>query len=141
MPLALMRSCSDSSATVTPASSQRSAAPASASRAATIPIRALAVTATPGARHASIRFVAGELDLVRSRAELLALAENLADPILMIYGSETPPKSKAEMEALAALPNIRVAMLSAGKLSVHEEFPDAVANEIKSFLMEGRLQG
>jgi hypothetical protein len=59
----------------------------------------------------------------------------------MLYGAETPPKSKAEMEALAALPNIRVAILSSGKLSVHEEFPDAVADEIKSFLMEGRLQG
>jgi pimeloyl-ACP methyl ester carboxylesterase len=96
----------------------------------------LAVTRTAGARHASVRFVAGELDTVRSRAELLALAGRIADPILVLYGAGTPPKSKAEMEALAALPNIRTAVLSSGKLSVHEEYPDAVANAIKSFFAE-----
>jgi pimeloyl-ACP methyl ester carboxylesterase len=72
-----------------------------------------------------------------SRAELLALVERIASPILVLYGAETPPKSKAEMEALAVLPNIRVAILPSGKLSVHEEFPDAVANAVKSFLAEG----
>ena len=46
----------------------------------------------------------------------------------------TPPKSRAEMEALAALPNVEAAVLPAGKLAVHEEFPDAVADAIKSFL-------
>jgi pimeloyl-ACP methyl ester carboxylesterase len=96
----------------------------------------LAVTRTAGARHASVRFVTGELDPVRSRAELLALAERIATPILVLYGAETPPKSKAEVEALAVLPNIRVAILPSGKLSVHEEFPDAVANAVKSFLAE-----
>jgi pimeloyl-ACP methyl ester carboxylesterase len=96
----------------------------------------LAVTRTVGARHASVRFVTGELDIVQSRAELLALAERIGDPILVLYGAETPPKSKAEMEALAALANIRVAELSSGKLSVHEEFPDAVADAIESFLAE-----
>ena len=96
----------------------------------------LAVTRTAGARHASVRFVAGELDLVRSRAELLALAERIASPILVLYGAATPPRSKAEMQALAALPNIRATTLSSGKLSVHEEFPEAVANAIKSFLAE-----
>ncbi len=96
----------------------------------------LAVTRAVGARHAPVRFVAGELDTVRSRAEFLALAARIASPILVLYGVGTPPKSKAEMEALAALPNIHVEMLSSGKLSVHEEFPDAVANTIKSFLAE-----
>jgi pimeloyl-ACP methyl ester carboxylesterase len=97
----------------------------------------LAVTKSAGARHASVRFVVGELDPVRSRAELLALAERIAGPILVLYGTGTPPKSKAEMAAFAALPNIRTAILSSGKLSVHEEFPDAVANAVKSFLTEG----
>ena len=97
----------------------------------------LAVTKSAGARHASVRFVVGELDPVRSRAEILALAERIAGPILVLYGAGTPPKSKAEMAAFAALPNIRTAILSSGKLSVHEEFPDAVANAVKSFLTEG----
>jgi pimeloyl-ACP methyl ester carboxylesterase len=97
----------------------------------------LAVTRAKGARHASVRFVAGELDIVRSRAEFVALAERIANPILVLYGAGTPPKSKAEMEALAALPNVRVVILPLGKLSVHEEFPDPVADAIMSFLVEG----
>jgi pimeloyl-ACP methyl ester carboxylesterase len=97
----------------------------------------LAVTRAKGARHASVRFVAGELDIVRSRAEFVALAERIANPILVLYGAGTPPKSKAEMEALAALPNVRVVILPLGKLSVHEEFPGPVADAIMSFLVEG----
>jgi pimeloyl-ACP methyl ester carboxylesterase len=58
----------------------------------------------------------------------------VTDPILIVYGAGTPPKSRAEMEALAALPNVEAAVLPAGKLAVHEEFPDAVADAIKSFL-------
>jgi hypothetical protein len=97
----------------------------------------LAVTRTAGARHASVRFVAGELDAVQSRAEFLALAERISDPILVLYAGGTPPKSKAEMEALAALPNIRAARLSVGKLAMHEEFPGDVADAISSFLLNG----
>jgi hypothetical protein len=44
------------------------------------------------------------------------------------------------MEAFAALPSIRTAILSSGKLSVHEEFPDAVANAVKSLITEGSSQ-
>jgi pimeloyl-ACP methyl ester carboxylesterase len=94
----------------------------------------LAVTRAPGARHASARFVTGGLDPAQSREEFLALARRVTDPILIVYGSGTPPKSRAEMEALAALPNVEAAVLPAGKLAVHEEFPDAVANAIRSFL-------
>src|SRR5262249_26657889 len=39
----------------------------------------LAVTGAAGARHASVRFVAGELDPVRSRAEFLSLASRVPD--------------------------------------------------------------
>jgi pimeloyl-ACP methyl ester carboxylesterase len=99
----------------------------------------LAVTRAAGARHASARFVAGELDTVRSRAEFAALAEQIANPILVIYGAGTPLKSKAEMEALAARPNVRVVILPLGKLSVHEEFPSPVADAITSFLVRARL--
>jgi pimeloyl-ACP methyl ester carboxylesterase len=94
----------------------------------------LAVTRAPGARHASARFVTGGLDPAQSREEFLALARRVTDPILTVYGSDTPPKSRAEMEALAALPNVEAAVLPAGKLAVHEEFPDAVADAIRSFL-------
>jgi pimeloyl-ACP methyl ester carboxylesterase len=94
----------------------------------------LAVTRAPGARHASARFVTGGLDPTQSREEFLALARRVTDPILVVYGASTPPKSQAEMEALATLPNVRAAILPAGKLAAHEEFPDAVADAIRSFL-------
>jgi pimeloyl-ACP methyl ester carboxylesterase len=94
----------------------------------------LAVTRAPGARHASVRFVTGGLDRVGSRAAFVDLARRSDVPILVVYGDETPPKSRAEMEALAELPNVQIQRLMKGKLAIHEEFPDAVAGAIRSFL-------
>jgi pimeloyl-ACP methyl ester carboxylesterase len=94
----------------------------------------LAVTRAGGARHASIRFVAGELDPMTSRDEFLDTARRVTEPILVIYGADTPPKSKAEMEELAGLPNVRTALLPAGKLAIHEEFADEVAGALRAFL-------
>src|ERR1700719_795808 len=77
MPLALIRSCSDSSATVTPASSQRSATPASVSRAATIPIR----VAVEIERHAQFY---QRLDLALPRKDALARGRD----ILQVAGAD-----------------------------------------------------
>ena len=89
-----------------------------------------------GARFASAAFVTGALDRVTSRAEFLALAARAAIPITVIYGGETPARSRAEIEALAALPGIKASLLPRGKLSVHEEFPDDVARAVKPFLSQ-----
>jgi pimeloyl-ACP methyl ester carboxylesterase len=94
----------------------------------------LAVTAAPGARFASVRFVTGRLDLLATRDDFLALARQTPAAILLVYGAETPPKSRAEMEALAALPGVRTTRLPRGKLAVHEEFPDATVEAIEPFL-------
>ena len=99
-----------------------------------------AVTSAPGARHSSFRFVAGELDPMSSRSAFLQAAERVSDPILMIYGANTPRRSKAEMEGLTGLKNIRTVQLSVGKLAVHEEFPDLVASAILEFLVGDRGQ-
>ncbi len=88
------------------------------------------VTGAEGARHAAVRFVTGELDPFRDRADVLAAAAALREPALVIYGEDAPPKSRAEMEALAAVPGIAARVLPRGKLSLHEEFPDAVAGAI-----------
>jgi hypothetical protein len=40
------------------------------------------------------------------------------------------------METLASVPHVRSVELSKGKLAVHEEFPDAVAEAVKSFLRQ-----
>jgi pimeloyl-ACP methyl ester carboxylesterase len=89
----------------------------------------------PGARFASAAFVTGALDRVSSRENFLALVARAAVPIFLIYGAETPSRSRAEMDALAALlPSVRTERLPRGKLSVHEEFPDVVASLVGSFL-------
>jgi len=94
----------------------------------------LAVTRIPGARHASVRFVSGALDRVASRAAFLELARQADLPMLVIYGDQTPPRSRAEMEALAEVPGAELKLLPHGKLSIHEEFPVSVAGAVRSFL-------
>jgi pimeloyl-ACP methyl ester carboxylesterase len=98
-----------------------------------------AVTEAEGARHASVRFVTGALDRVSSRAAFLDLARAAAVPILVVYGEETPPKSRAEMEALVEALGAagQVVRLERGKLAIHEEFADAVAAAVEAFLGEG----
>jgi pimeloyl-ACP methyl ester carboxylesterase len=96
----------------------------------------LAVTRAPGARHGSVRFVTGALDRVASRAAFLDIARRANVPILLIYGNDTPPKSRAEMEALAELSDVQVTRLTTGKLAVHEELADVVAEKVTSFLKQ-----
>jgi pimeloyl-ACP methyl ester carboxylesterase len=96
----------------------------------------LAVTNAPGARHASFRFVAGELDPMPTRESFITTARLVTDPILVVYGSATPRRSKAEIEALRGLPNIQSLELPAGKLAVHEEFRALVAKAVRSFVNE-----
>jgi pimeloyl-ACP methyl ester carboxylesterase len=96
----------------------------------------LAVVRAPGARFASVRFVTGGLDPLEGRDEFLELGRRARVPVLLIYGAETPPRSRAEMEALAAIRGIRSIMLPRGKLSVHEEFPGAVFEAMVPFLRE-----
>jgi pimeloyl-ACP methyl ester carboxylesterase len=97
----------------------------------------LAVTRAHGARFASVRFVTGALDPLGARDEFLELARRIAVPLLVVYGAQTPPRSRSEMEALAAVPRMRSACLPAGKLALHEEFPEAAAQAIEPFLADG----
>jgi pimeloyl-ACP methyl ester carboxylesterase len=92
------------------------------------------IMAAKGARFASVAFVTGALDRVASRAEFLSLAEGAGVPILLVYGDETPLRSLAEMEALAALPGVAIVRLARGKLALHEEFPHDVAAALQLFL-------
>jgi pimeloyl-ACP methyl ester carboxylesterase len=104
----------------------------------------MAVVRAPGARHASIRFVTGMLDPMTSHATFIETATKIDEPILLLYGAATPPRSKAEMEALAALPHVRSVELPDGKLSIHEEFPEVVAEAVRLFVGEtaiGDLSG
>jgi pimeloyl-ACP methyl ester carboxylesterase len=101
----------------------------------------LAVVRADGARFASVRFVTGRLDPLASRDAFLDIARRVGAPILLVYGADTPPRSRAEMEALAAVPGVRTARLPRGKLAVHEEFPDATINAIEPFIAEDFAAG
>jgi pimeloyl-ACP methyl ester carboxylesterase len=94
----------------------------------------MAVISAPGARFASVRFVTGMLDLLQDRSSFLETARRVKNPILVIYGAETPRRSKAEIEALKAVPNVELVQLQQGKLAIHEEFPDVLVNVVRSFL-------
>ena len=96
----------------------------------------LNVIRAPGARFASVRFVTGRLDPLASRDQFFELGRRAGVPMLLVYGAETPPKSRAEMEALAGLPGIRSVILPRGKLSVQEEFPGATFEAVAAFLRE-----
>jgi pimeloyl-ACP methyl ester carboxylesterase len=97
-------------------------------------VEKMQVTQAPGARHASVRFVTGLLDPAADRAAFLADAARVRDPVLLLYGAGTPRRSRAEMEALAALPNVETHVLARGKLAVQEEAPREVADFVRAFV-------
>jgi hypothetical protein len=94
----------------------------------------LDVTRAPGARHASARFVTGRLDPFGSREEQAKAVQHVVVPMLNLFSENAPAKSRAEMEALAMLPNVRTVRLPQGKLSFYEEFPEEAAEVIREFL-------
>jgi pimeloyl-ACP methyl ester carboxylesterase len=96
----------------------------------------LAVTRARGARFASVRFVTGLLDPLKNREQLLGLAQEATFPILMVYGDQTPRRSRSEMQCLSTVPGVQTVCLPKGKLALHDEFPNAVADVITPFLSE-----
>ena len=96
----------------------------------------MAVVNSAGARNAAIRFVTGMLDPVPNHSLFIETARRVKEPILVVYGAATPRRSKAEMETLASVPHVRSVELPDGKLAVHEEFPDSVAEAVRSFLRQ-----
>ncbi len=89
-----------------------------------------------GGRFGSAAFVTGALDPVHDRAAFLNLAGPPTAPTLLVYGADTPPRSAAEMEALAHVPGIAVHRLAAGSLGLYEEHADAVADVLRPFLLD-----
>ncbi len=90
-------------------------------------------TQQPGARFAPAAFVTGNLDAVNNQADFLALGQNLSVPLMVVIGESSPPKSRAEMDALAALPGVQTVILP-GSLGMHEEYPAAVVEAVRDFL-------
>ncbi|RKR07477.1 pimeloyl-ACP methyl ester carboxylesterase [Kushneria sinocarnis] len=89
------------------------------------------VPASPGARHASIRFVTGALDAFRTRDAALAAMRGITSRTLMMTTPHMPRRSGENMEALATLEGVETHRLPHGRLLVHEEYPADVAEAIR----------
>ncbi|MDJ0573619.1 MAG: alpha/beta hydrolase [Xenococcaceae cyanobacterium MO_234.B1] len=91
------------------------------------------ITSKNGARYAPAAFVTGAIDPVANREEFLHLLSSVSMPVLIILAENAPPKSKAEMIAMAELEKVKVVRLT-GTLGIHEEYPEAVTEAIKNFI-------
>ncbi|MEA5581302.1 alpha/beta hydrolase [Nodularia harveyana UHCC-0300] len=91
-------------------------------------------TQKPGARFASAAFVTGNLDAISQQTDFLTLGESLSVPLMVVIGESSPPKSREEMNALAALPGVRSAIVP-GSLGLHEEYPELVFTAAQDFLL------
>ncbi|MBD2664462.1 alpha/beta hydrolase fold protein [Richelia sinica FACHB-800] len=90
-------------------------------------------TQQPGARFASAAFVTGNIDTIHSRTEFLSLVQSLSTPLMAVIGASSPPKSRQEMDALAASPGV-TSIIVPGTLGLHEEYPPVVCEAILPFL-------
>ncbi|AFY32930.1 alpha/beta fold hydrolase [Calothrix sp. PCC 7507] len=90
-------------------------------------------TQQSGARFGSAAFVTGNLDTVHHQSDFLELGRLLTVPLLVLIGKSCPPKSRAEMDALAALPGVSSALIP-GSLGLHEEYPALVSEAVLPFL-------
>lgn len=91
------------------------------------------ITSKNGARYAPAAFVTGAIDPVTKREEFLQLLSSVSIPVIIILAENAPPKSKAEMEAMAELEQVQTVRLP-GTLGMYEEYPEAVTEAIQNFL-------
>ncbi|MBD2627377.1 alpha/beta fold hydrolase [Trichormus variabilis] len=90
-------------------------------------------TQQPNARFASAAFVTGNIDTIHSQSEFLSLVQSLSAPLMAVIGESSPPKSRQEMDAMAALPGVSSVVVP-GSLGLHEEYPAVVFEAILPFL-------
>lgn len=97
-----------------------------------------ALTKRKGARYVPAAFLTGLLDPVSSREEFVQLFAELEGrvPVLVMSTSESPKRSKAEMEALRGAKGVTKFVEVPGALLPQEEYPKVVAEELYRFLLE-----
>jgi pimeloyl-ACP methyl ester carboxylesterase len=91
------------------------------------------ITQKSGARYGAGAFVTGGLDPYLSRDGAIEHLQSLSIPVMLILAENSPPKSKAEMQALAAVPGVESRSLP-GTLGLHEEYADRLSTTIVPFL-------
>jgi pimeloyl-ACP methyl ester carboxylesterase len=93
------------------------------------------LTQQPGARFGAGAFVTGGLDPYVDRAEAISHLQSLSIPVMVAIGENSPPKSKAEMFAIAEVANVISCSLP-GTLGLHEEYPSELSAAILPFAIE-----
>ncbi|WP_310486780.1 alpha/beta hydrolase [Chamaesiphon sp. VAR_69_metabat_338] len=93
------------------------------------------LTQQSGARYGAGAFVTGGLDPYLDRSAAIADLQSLTIPTFIAIGQSSPPKSTAEMQALAAVPHV-VSQTLPGTLGMHEEYPAEIYATILPFLLE-----
>jgi pimeloyl-ACP methyl ester carboxylesterase len=91
------------------------------------------LTQQPGARFGAAAFVTGGLDPYVDRETAIADLQSLNIPVILAIGASSPPKSKAEMLALAEVAGVTSFTLP-GTLGLHEEYPSELYTVIEPFL-------
>jgi pimeloyl-ACP methyl ester carboxylesterase len=91
-----------------------------------------ATTQQRGARFGPAAFVTGGLDPVTNRGAFLQLFAGLRAKCWVITSEDGPPKSKAEMAAIAAIPTVQI-QSHPGSLGLHEEYGAEVGHLIETF--------
>ena len=59
---------------------------------------------------------------------------------MVIIGEQVPPKSRAQMDAIADLPGVQSFVLP-GSLGMHEEYGDTLAHVVWDFLRTADTRG
>jgi pimeloyl-ACP methyl ester carboxylesterase len=91
------------------------------------------LTQQPGARFGAAAFVTGGLDPYLDRSEAISDLQSLTIPVMIAIGENSPPKSKAEMLALAEVYHV-ISRNLPGTLGLHEEYARELAGAIVPFL-------
>jgi pimeloyl-ACP methyl ester carboxylesterase len=86
-----------------------------------------------GARFGPAAFVTGGLDPVTNRGAFLQLFQDLRIPCLAVIGEDGPPKSTAEMDAIAQVPKVQI-QRHPGSLGMHEEYGADIGKMIQAFI-------
>ncbi|KAJ0988309.1 hypothetical protein J5N97_006665 [Dioscorea zingiberensis] len=97
-----------------------------------------ALTKRKGARFVPAAFLTGLLDPVKTREEFLNLFAEIDGkmPVLVVSTSNSPKRSKAEMDALRGAKGVTKFVEVPGALLPQEEYPLTVADELYKFLQE-----
>ncbi|EKQ70198.1 hypothetical protein OsccyDRAFT_0472 [Leptolyngbyaceae cyanobacterium JSC-12] len=85
------------------------------------------------ARFASVAFVTGGLDPIRSRKEFMDYFQPLPIPTAIVIGEQTPPKSREEMEFVVHFTSVQIYRMP-GALGLHEEYPAEFMDGVLPFL-------